>query len=156
MKKKVWSFQTGPPNGAAVLILMKDRRGGLEEVARVHERIAVKLKGVAVELIGAALNHRVEDSTRVPAIFGIDGAGDEIEFADGVRAGNDERLIQPEVHGVGAIDQERILLALAAVGGVVTARAEAIAAAHHARNKLLELSPVAARAAAGPRSAWRR
>ena len=68
---------------------MKHQRGRLEEVARVQKRIAVELKSVAVELIGAALDDRVEDSAGVAAIFGIDGAGDEVKFADRVGAGDD-------------------------------------------------------------------
>ena len=80
-----------------------------------------------MELIGAGFDNRIQDAARVAAVFGINRAVDEVELIDGIRAGRQPHRVQAIVHRIGAIQEERILLALAPVDGIVVAIGVALA-----------------------------
>src|SRR5260370_5550535 len=89
---------------ATKLVLVEHRRALLEEVLRIQERVPVKVEGISVEGIRARANGRVQDRPGVSPVFRIDGVRDHIEFADGVRTGNNQWRIQRQVVRILAIN----------------------------------------------------
>ncbi len=110
-------------------------------VAVVQERVAVKLKRVAMEPIGATLNCFVNDSSGVTAVFRILRAGEEGDLAEGVGVNHDALLLQRTVVDVGAVEQVAVHLGLIAVRRVV---AESVRGLDGAGGQLLEDGGIAA------------
>src|SRR5262249_16068163 len=125
---------------AAEQVLMEYGRRQGEVVVSIKEGVTVEVKRVAVILVGAVLDQRVHNAARVAAIFRVDGAGNQVEFLNRIRAGQQARRVQGDVIGVCSIDQTAALLRLAAVHGKGT---EATAGSHNAGGKLFELGKVA-------------
>ncbi len=89
---------------------MVNRLGFLEEIAAVEKGIAIELERIAMESVGAGFDDCIQDAAGITAVFGIDSAGDQVEFADSVGTGNYRRRIKRQIDAVRAVDQERILL----------------------------------------------
>ena len=92
-----------------------------------------------MEVVGARFRHRVQYGTRIPAVFRIDGVGNQVELCNGVRAGNNQRSIERKVVRVHAVHKEAVLVGLATVGREIAAP---VGGGYHPRQSLLELNPV--------------
>src|ERR1700737_2474833 len=111
---------------------MKYRRSLLEEIVCVQERVAIELERIAMELVRATLDNHVQDAAGVTTVLRVDGAGNQVEFGERIWVRQDQGRVRAQVHRIHAVDQERVLLGLAAVG--CKRRTEAFALTHDARS----------------------
>ena len=73
----------------AEIVLMELRNRLGQPIRGVKKSIAIELENVAVKLVGATLDNGVNDRARVASIFRVDRVGNDVEFLQGIYAGND-------------------------------------------------------------------
>ena len=113
-------LQDRSANRAAEDVLVERRRGQgdrvlLEEVAGIQEGIAVKLKHVAVEVVGALLDRGADDRSTVTVVLSIERAGEKVELLKSVDVGLKGDSVQGQVVCIRAIDDIGRLLGLRSV-----------------------------------------
>ena len=78
----------GTAQSAAELILNECTSSGGEIIAGVEIRVSKELENISVELVCAGFCNNVDLTTRVSPIFGVEVVGEDSEFGDRIKVGN--------------------------------------------------------------------
>ncbi len=91
-----------------------------KETLRIEGGVAQELEGVAVNLVGSTLGHRVHDAAGIVAVFRVEIVGQHTEFGNGIQIRNDRRAAVHQLLDVGPVDEKSVGIFALPVDGLVS------------------------------------